>query len=92
MDDCNYALIDDLDKLGLTITVNSNTKILNIKGKGKMIGTVALYNMVGQKVKEFTLKNVDVFESTLTSLSSSVYLIVVQLEKAAISKKVWLGD
>ena len=48
--------------------------------------------MVGQKVKEFTLKNVDVFESTLASLSSSVYLIVVQLEKAAISKKVWLGD
>ena len=42
--------------------------------------------------KEFTLKNVDVFESTLASLSSSVYLIVVQLEKAAISKKVWLGD
>ena len=56
-----------------------------------MIGTVALYNMVGQKAKEFTLKNVDVFESALTSLSPSVYLIVVQLEKAAISKKVWLG-
>ncbi|ARV14447.1 T9SS type A sorting domain-containing protein [Polaribacter sp. SA4-12] len=72
--------------------VDNNLKELVIKNKGpKIITKVELFNILGQKVKEWkNLENTNLHKLKVDALSSTIYIVKVQTEQGNLTKKIMI--
>ena len=85
------GLDDELLKQNVSVFFNNTTKEIQISKKTDIIiQSVELYNIIGQKVKNWKKLNQNLKEITLpiNSVSNAVYIIKVNTSKGKISKKI----
>jgi len=85
------GLDDEILKQNVSVFFNNTTKEIQISKKTDIIiQSVELYNIIGQKVKNWKKLNQNLKEITLpiNSVSNAVYIIKVNTSKGKISKKI----
>ena len=85
------SIDDEILKQNVNVFFNNNTKEIQISKKSNStIQTIELFNIIGQKVKNWTNLNQNLLEYTLplSNLSNAVYIINIKTTKGKISKKI----
>ncbi|MFK8061354.1 MAG: T9SS type A sorting domain-containing protein, partial [Polaribacter sp.] len=81
----NTASINDFEKLAFEIYPNPTSSVFQIKSN-LTIDKVEIYNLLGQKVKQFTSLNSKEF--SISQLKNGLYLIKIYTEKGIGSKRI----